>query len=89
VIPNFSMITQNCDDHPLLNQMHKPDKDLPPGVPQDKRAVVPIEPADWDKWLTGTVADAEGLIRVPDLSLFRHCAADPAKQVPLVTAALM
>jgi putative SOS response-associated peptidase YedK len=84
VVTSYSMITQNCDGHPLLNKMHKPDKDLPPGAPHDKRAVVPIEPADWDRWLTGTVTDAEALIQLPPVSQFRHGAVDPAKQVPLI-----
>lgn len=35
VLPNYSMITQNCDSHPLLKLMHKPERDregniLPP-----------------------------------------------------------
>jgi hypothetical protein len=44
------MITQNCDGHPLLALMHKPevDKDgrVLPVNQQDKRAVVPLERAD-------------------------------------------
>lgn len=77
VVPNYTMLTQNCDGHPLLSLMHKPDGALPP----DKRAVVPIEPADWDRWLHGSVSDAEALIQVPPVDLFRHSAADPTKQV--------
>ena len=85
VVPNYSMITQNCDAHPLLSLMHKPDPKLAPDQ-QDKRAVVPIERADWDAWLNGSVSQAEALIRVPDIALFRHGAADPAKQVELPVA---
>lgn len=44
VVPNFTMITQNCDGHPLLSLMHKPDGAIPP----DKRAGVPIEFCVWD-----------------------------------------
>lgn len=79
VVPNFTMLTQNCDGHPLLQLMHKPDGAVPP----DKRAVVPIEPADWDTWLHGSLEQAEALIRVPPIEAFRHGAADPAKQVDL------
>jgi len=43
--------------------------------------VVSLEEGQWDQWLNGTTEQAEGLIQVPDLALFRHGAADPAKQV--------
>lgn len=79
VVPSYTMITQNCDGHPLLGLMHKPDPNLP-AEQQDKRAVVPIEPGDWDRWLHGTVAQAEALIQVPAEALFQHGPADPAKQ---------
>ena len=82
VVPNFTMITQNCDQVPVLNLMHKPDPKFPPDQ-QDKRAVVPIEPADWDQWLHGTPEEAAALIRVPSLETFAHGAADPAQQVEL------
>jgi len=42
VVPNYTMLTQNCDAHPLLNRFHKPDPKLPADK-QDKRSVVPIE----------------------------------------------
>lgn len=79
VVPNYTMLTQNCDGHPLLSLMHKPDG----AIPSDKRAVVPIEAADWDRWLHGSLPDAEALIQVPPVERFRHAAADPAKQVDL------
>ena len=79
VVPNYTMLTQNCDGHPLLSLMHKPDGAIPP----DKRAVVPIEPKNWDQWMHGSLADAEALIQVPPIERFRHGAADPAKQVDL------
>jgi putative SOS response-associated peptidase YedK len=82
VVPSYSMITQNCDQHPLLKLMHKPDPKLPADK-QDKRAVVPIEQSDWEQWLSGGVAQAEGLIQVPSLEIFRHGAADPSKHVEL------
>ena len=47
------MITQNCDDVPVLNLMHRPDPKRPPDM-QDKRTVVPLETGDWDTWLRGT-----------------------------------
>jgi hypothetical protein len=76
------MITQNCDGHPLLGLMHKPDPKLSPDK-QDKRAMVPLERGHWDQWLNGSIEQAEALINVPDMSLFKHAAADPAKQIDL------
>lgn len=83
VVPNYTMLTQNCDHHPLLRLMHKPDPKLGPDQ-QDKRSVVPIEPEHWDQWLNGSQEQALELIRVPALELFVHGAADPAKQVALL-----
>lgn len=82
LVPNYSMITQNCDQHPLLSLMHKPDPKVAADK-QDKRSVVSIEREDWDNWLNGTLQQAETLIKVPPIELFRHAAADPAKQVEL------
>lgn len=61
IVPNFTMLTTNCDGHPLLGRLHKPDPDLPPDA-QDKRSLAHIEPANWDRWLRGTVEDARALI---------------------------
>lgn len=36
------MVTQNCDDVPVLNLMHRPDSKRPSNM-QDKRTVVPLE----------------------------------------------
>lgn len=82
VVPNFTMLTMNCDAHPLLKLFHKPElgpdkKPLPPEQ-QDKRTVVPIARADWDLWLNGSEDDARSLIQLPPLQLFKHGAADPA-----------
>jgi putative SOS response-associated peptidase YedK len=68
VVASYTMLTQNCDQHPLLGLMHKPDPALPPDR-QDKRAVIPIEPTDWERWLNGTVADAMALVRLPPADL--------------------
>lgn len=81
------MLTQNCDGHPLLALMHKPergaDKQILPMAQQDKRAVVPIEEKDWDQWLHGTLDQALQLIQLPAVEIFRHGAVDPAKQAEL------
>jgi putative SOS response-associated peptidase YedK len=83
IMPSYTMLTQNCDGHPLLGQFHKPDPQLPADR-QDKRTVVPIEPEHWDRWLRGSIAQAESLIHLPPSELFTHGAADPEKQVALL-----
>ncbi|RYF29946.1 MAG: DUF159 family protein [Comamonadaceae bacterium] len=87
VVPNYTMLTQNCDAHPLMKLMHKPEKDMAgvmlPLDKQDKRSVVPIEPKHWDAWLHGSVEQAEALIGLPDLECIRHRAVDAARQIDL------
>ncbi len=87
LVPNYTMITQNCDGHPLLSLMHKPERDKEGQVllpqKQDKRAVVPLERERWDEWLHGSVTQADALIQLPTLEVFRHGAADMAKSIPL------
>lgn len=71
VVPNFTMITRNCNDHPMLNRLHKPDPYLKPGEPEDKRAVVHVEPASWEAWLLGDEAQArEVLTHLPPPEFF-------------------
>lgn len=69
VVESYTMLTINADAHPLMSRMHKADPKLPPDQ-QDKRSVIPIEAGDVDSWLSGTVADAMALLRVPDVELF-------------------
>lgn len=85
IVESFTMLTQNCDAHPLLSLMHKPDPALPPHA-QDKRSVVAIEKADWEQWLRGSPQEALELVRVPACELFSHGAAEPLQQVELPIA---
>lgn len=92
VVPSYTLITQNCDGHPLLALMHKPEvdkvtKDVLPADKQDKRSVVPIERDRWDEWLNGSIEQAEALIQLPPLAIFRHGAVDASKNIPLPGAA--
>ena len=82
VVVSYTMLTQNCDSHPLLGLMHKPDPTLPPDQ-QDKRSVIPIERQDWDTWLNGSIDDAMTLVKLPEVDLFTHGAADPQQEVAL------
>jgi putative SOS response-associated peptidase YedK len=42
---------------------------LPPDA-QDKRSLVPLEPAQWDAWLHGDVAQAAALLVAPPAERF-------------------
>lgn len=67
---SYTMLTINADAHPLMSRMHKPDPKLPTDK-QDKRSVIPIELADVDQWLAGTVAEASQLLRVAPVEVFQ------------------
>lgn len=82
-VPSFTMITQNCDGHPLLGLMHKPNFKLPSDH-QDKRTIVSLEPHQWDQWLNGTNDEAEVLIQVPGIELFKHGAANPEQHLDIL-----
>ena len=66
---SYTMLTINADAHPLMRRMHKPDPKLAADQ-QDKRSVIPVEMADVDRWLEGSVADAEGLLRLAPAGVF-------------------
>lgn len=78
VVPSYTLLTQNCDGHPILELMHKPEEDLPPDR-QDKRTVVPIWEQDRDAWLHGTKEQAVTLIKVPAPDTLAHGPADLAR----------
>jgi putative SOS response-associated peptidase YedK len=69
VVESYTMLTMNADAHPLMRRMHKPDPKLGPGQ-QDKRSVVPIERADVDTWLRGSLQAAAALVRLAPVEVF-------------------
>lgn len=69
-VESYTMLTINADAHPLMSRMHKPDPKLGPDQ-QDKRSVIPIELADVDLWLSGTVAEASQLLRLAPVGVFQ------------------
>lgn len=69
LVPNFTLLTCNCDDHPMLSRLHKPDPKLPPDK-QDKRSLAQIEPERWERWLHGSTTDALQLIRPAPVEVF-------------------
>lgn len=75
VVPNYAMLTFNVNDHPLLNRLHRPERDRATGeelplVQQDKRGVAHIEPADWMRWLQGDADEATTLLHAPPAEFF-------------------
>ncbi len=69
VIPSFTMITVNCDGHPLLGRLHRPDPKLPDDA-QDKRSLVPLERGQWEEWLHGDETQARALLVPPPAERF-------------------
>lgn len=69
VVPNFTMLTVNCDDHSMLARLHKPDPELPAGA-QDKRSLVHIDADHWSTWLHGTEQEARALLVPQPLGVF-------------------
>jgi putative SOS response-associated peptidase YedK len=69
ILPSFTVLTVNCDGHPLLGRLHKPDPKLPADA-QDKRSLVPLAPAQWEHWLLGSEAEARALLAPPPMAWF-------------------
>jgi len=80
LVPNYTMITQPADGHPVLSLMHRPGK--------EKRGVVMLEPCDWDAWLHGTPDQADALIKLPPLGVLRSGAEKPEEEALLPAAQL-
>ncbi|MBT9459744.1 MAG: SOS response-associated peptidase family protein [Burkholderiaceae bacterium] len=85
VVPNYAMLTINVDSHPLLNRLHKPEKDKASGKPlppeaQDKRGEAHIEPKDWDTWLHGTIEEATRLLVPAPPEMFNQTQAQQIDQ---------
>lgn len=69
VVPNFTMLTCNCDHHPMLARLHKPDPKLPPDQ-QDKRSLVHVDPEHWEQWLHGAEVRALQLLHPAPVEVF-------------------
>ncbi|MDO9436712.1 SOS response-associated peptidase [Hydrogenophaga sp.] len=75
IVESYTMLTLHANSHPLMSRMHRPDLDPATKRPlpfeqQDKRSVIPIEQADVDQWLAGTVEDAQALLRLAPVEIF-------------------
>lgn len=82
VFHSYTMITTNCDSHPVMSLMHKYDPKFAPDK-QDKRSVVSVEREDWDQWLNGSHEQAKALIQPPKIDVLAHGPADPARSTTL------
>ena len=69
IVDSYTMLTLNADADSLMSRMHKPDPNLPDDQ-QDKRSVVVIEPADYERWLEGSIDEGRALIRLAPTSLY-------------------
>lgn len=78
VVPSYTMLTINADQHPLMRRMHRANPKRPPEQ-QDKRSVIPIERADAEQWLAGGMDDARALLRLAGAEAF---AAAPLVDAP-------
>lgn len=52
---SFTMLTVNADDHELMRQFHRPG--------EEKRMVVILDPADYDRWLDCPVEEAWSMVK--------------------------
>lgn len=66
---SYTMLTVNADADPLMSRMHKPDPKLADDK-QDKRSVIPLDSADFDQWLEGTVEQARALMRLAPTEVY-------------------
>lgn len=76
----YTAITVNCDGHPLLSRLHKPDDELPADE-QDKRSLVHIEPHAWRQWLFGDEGQARSLLTPQPPEMFDQAEAKAMDQL--------
>ncbi|WP_219214095.1 SOS response-associated peptidase [Variovorax boronicumulans] len=81
---SYTMLTLNANAHPLMSRMHRPVVDPVTKVPlpldkQDKRSVIPLEAADFDQWLEGTVQQVKALMRLVQVDVFDAAAVEPTQ----------
>lgn len=71
----MSMLTVNADDHPFMRRFHKPE--------DEKRMVVILDPANYQRWLDCSVAEAAAMLKPWHGPLVgEHAPAPPRKKAP-------
>lgn len=69
LVPSYTMLTINADEHPLMRRMHRPNPKRPVAE-QDKRSVIAIKRDDVEQWLAGDAGDAQALLRLAPVEIF-------------------
>lgn len=65
LIPSFTMLTINADQHPFLRQFHKPE--------DEKRMVVILPETDYDSWIGASAEDSRAFLNpFPADNLIAH-----------------
>jgi putative SOS response-associated peptidase YedK len=62
-VTSFTMLTVNADEHPVMQQFHRPG--------DEKRTPVVLAPAQFDEWLSADTSQAMGMMNwnlMPELS---------------------
>ena len=59
LITSFSLLTINANDHPLMNQFHKPE--------DEKRTIVPLRVDLFSNWLSATTEEALDLLKTENM----------------------
>ena len=59
-VASFSMLTINCDEHPLLKRFHKHFDEK--GMPNERRTPALLREADYDRWLDAPLEHASGFL---------------------------
>lgn len=57
IVMSFSMLTVNADDHPVMQQFHKPQ--------DEKRSIVVLQDSDYQHWLQADQNEARRLLNLP------------------------
>ena len=70
LVVSFSMLTVNADEHPVMNQFHKPE--------DEKRTPVIIAPELHDTWLSADPAQAAALMNWSHMPKLRAMSAPKA-----------
>jgi putative SOS response-associated peptidase YedK len=67
LVTSFTMLTVNADDHPVMNQFHKPG--------DEKRTPVVLNESQFDEWLSADESQATAMMnwkKMPTLSSYQH-----------------
>ncbi|MBN8504908.1 MAG: SOS response-associated peptidase family protein [Burkholderiales bacterium] len=84
---SFTMITLNCDEHPLLKRFHRWYDEK--GNPEEKRTPVLLTEQEVDTWLQGDDAEAKALFKTWPAEELHAEAAPIRRSAPPVSGVLL